>query len=128
MAFPTISINNDQPLEMIGGVASNISMSIQTNTIGKSTLTLSLHVANSCTFLDGSKDMIREIETTAAGEVTEFILGVGINSTLPQILTIRLKAEIVNVDAESDTARLRVRLNNKPEAISNHTNTDENEV
>lgn len=112
MAFPTVEFNSVHPFLMKGGIKTEVHLSVVTNTVGKSQLSLSL-TAPSCSFLNGSKEVTQEIETTSAGELTEVSLSIVILSKKNKILFIRLKAEIVNADKEADKSRLTVRLDNR---------------
>jgi hypothetical protein len=112
MAFPTIEFNDVHPFHIKGGVATDVHLSVATNTIGKSRLSILL-TAPSCFFRDGGQEIIQEIETSAADELTEVIITLSIQSTVTRVLFIRLIAEIVNADEESDKSRLIVKLDNR---------------
>lgn len=112
MAFPTVEFNSIHPFLVKGGIETELHLSVATNTVGKSQLSLVLS-APSCRFLDGSQEIIQEIETSRADELLEMALSIVIISDKMKKLVIRLIAEVVNADGESDKSRLLVHLDNR---------------
>ena len=127
MAFPTITINEESPFDKNSGEAKDIHISIVTNAIGKNRLTLSL-TAESCCFESGEREMVHEFETTTAGELTELVLKITIIGLLERIIYIRLLAEILNADGESDDDKLTIRLNGREEEIPEQPDNPTNPV
>ena len=87
MARPKISFNNivntDGNFLMKGNTATNISLSIVTNTIGKSEVEILLDNP-SCSFFGGHQEIVKEVETSQVDEMTELEFDVIIQSDLSE--------------------------------------------
>ncbi len=114
MAFPTISFVESQPCKMKNGVSQNMHISVQPNAAGKWKLKLYIKTL-SCTFQDGTKEMIRQEDPVGDGEVVELSIPITFKTDKKDTLIFTLNAIATNADEVEANDRLLIQLGKAPE-------------